>query len=242
MKYEKLINLKVLPSGIPNGKEEFIHLPYKEEVKLFNSIKDGDINALYEKIKLLKYIPVGRVSKNDIKQYRYIGICFITLAVRYAVSGGMNEKEAYSFSDSFIEKIDLLDSPEKIIKLIALSAIKLTNSVKENQKNELYSPHIRKCIRYIEDNICEKITVNKLADMCGISCDYLSSVFKKEYGENLSSYILSRKLEAAETMLVDGVSQKDICRILSFSSQSYFINAFRKKHGITPGEFKREAE
>lgn len=230
-----------MPAGISDSSEKFIHLPYKEEVKLFTCIRDGDIKALYEKIKLLECIPVGRVSQNDIKQYRYIGICFITLAVRYAVSGGMSEKEAYSFSDVFIEKIDALDSPEKITKLIALSAIKLTNSVNESRKNAVYSPHIRKCIRYVEENICEKITVNKLARVCGLSCDYLSAAFKKEYGENLSGYILTKKLEAAQTMLADGASQKDVCRTLSFSSQSYFINVFRKKYGITPGEFKREA-
>lgn len=242
MDFGKLINLRVLPSCVTNSKESFLHLPYKEEVKLFGCIKEGNAAALYEKIKLLEYIPVGRLSENEIRQYRYIAICFITLAVRYAVEGGMNESEAYAFSDSFIGKIDSIRSGEEIVRQIAVSAIKLTNSVCESRKNARYSPYVRKCIHYVNDNLGSKITVGQLAAVCNLSGDYLSSVFKREYGCNLSDFILSEKLSAARTMLADGMKQEEICSCLAFSSQSYFISAFKREYGITPGKFRKEAQ
>lgn len=237
MDFNSLISLKVLPSSVAKNEEEYLHLPYKEEAKILNGIRKGDINEL-KKLTFLKSIPVGKLSGNSVKQYRYIAICFITLAVRSAISGGMNENEAYSFGDYFIQRIDRINSCEEIINQIALGAIKLTNSVGESRKNAKYSPHIRKCIQYVNDNLNKKITVSRLAEICGVSGDYLSSIFKKEYGMGLSDFILTRKLEAARTMLTDGVSQCEICYTLAFSSQSHFINSFKKKYGITPGQFR----
>lgn len=238
MDFNNYITLKTLPVTLTNGKEKILHLPYKDEVRLFNIIHNGDTQSLMNIIKLSKTIPVGSLSDNNVKQTRYLAVCFITLAVRYAVSGGMNEDEAYSFSDYFIRQIDTLKTSEEIINRMALGAIELTNSVRESRINVKYPPYVRKCIQYINDNLDKKITVSVLAELCGVSCDYLSSVFKKDYGENLSEYIMNRKLDAARNMLIDGMKQSDICYTLAFSSQSHFINAFKKKYGVTPGQYK----
>lgn len=242
MDFSKYINLKVLPRSVAGSEAGSLHLPYKDEVRLMNLIHDGKTDELFEAIKFIRTIPVGALSENNIKQYRYIAICFITLAVRYAISGGMDEDEAYSFSDYFIRQIDRTRSPEEIINHIAIGAIRLSNSVKESRTNAKYSPYIRKCIKYVNDNLDRKITVSDLSDVCGVSCDYLSTVFKKEYGTNLSCYIMDRKLDAAAGMLLGGKSQSDVCYTLAFSSQSYFISVFRKKYGVTPGEYIRSVK
>lgn len=237
MNFSKYINLKILPSSVTGQSENTLHLPYKEEVHMMNIIREGKADELLQLVKLLSVIPVGELSHSTVTQYRYIAICFITLAVRYAISGGMNESEAYSFSDYFIRQIDALNTSEEILNHIALAFVKLTNSVHESKTNAKYSPYVRKCINYINDNLTKKITVGELAEVCNVSGDYLSSVFKKEYGKNLSEYIMERKLDAARTMLADGMKQSEVCYTLSFSSQSYFINAFKKQFGITPGKY-----
>ena len=122
MDFNSLISLKVLPVSVAKNEEEYLHLPYKEEAKILNSIRKGDINEL-KKITFLKNIPVGKLSGNSVKQYRYIAICFITLAVRSAISGGMNENEAYSFGDYFIQRIDRINSCEEIINQIRLKIV-----------------------------------------------------------------------------------------------------------------------
>lgn len=240
MNFSDYINFKVLPESVSGGAEKMLHLPYKEEKKLLSIIKDGNIDELMNLIKLSRTIPVGQLSVSDLKQTRYLAICFITLAVRYAISGGINESDAYSFSDYFIKQLDALHSSEEIINRMALSAIKLTNSVRESRINARYSPYVRKSIQYINENLDKKISVTTLSDVCGVSENHLSSVFKKEYGENLSSYIMERKLDAAANMLLDGRSQSEVCYTLAFSSQSYFINAFKKKFGVTPGKYKNQ--
>ena len=46
----------------------------------------------------IQNITVGQMSDDELKQQKYMAVSFITLATRYAIQGGMNENNAYSFS------------------------------------------------------------------------------------------------------------------------------------------------
>ena len=117
------------------------------------------------------------------------------------------------------------------------AAIELTNKVSLCRKNLNYSPHIRKCVAYINKNLGKKLTVNSVAKHCKLSSDYLSKLFKDEMGVNLSAYITHQKLELAQTLLWEGCDNDRVCEALGFSSQSHFISLFKKEYGITPREY-----
>ena len=77
------------------------HTRYNEELKLFSCIQQGDINKLIDEMKKLNTsVTTGKLSNDSITQYRYLAVSTITLATSYAIQGGLNEKEAYDFSDS----------------------------------------------------------------------------------------------------------------------------------------------
>lgn len=177
------------------------------------------------------------MSKNELQQQKYMAVSFITLATRYAIQGGVEENDAYNYSDEFILKIDSAKSKAKINSLIVDAAIELTNKVSLRQKNFNYSPHVRKCVAYINKNLDKKITVSDVAEHCNLSSDYLSHLFKAEMGVNLSNYITHQKLELSQALLFEGYDNEKICYLLDFSSQSLFISLFKKEYGMTPGEF-----
>ena len=147
------------------------------------------------------------------------------------------DKEAYDFSDRVIMLVDSMNSRVKILNLLAKEIISLTNMVNKSKLKPSQSPHVRKCICYINENINKKITVSMLSEICNISSDYLSQIFKEEKGENLSAYITRRKLEAAKDMIVQGKNNNEICEVLGFSSVSHFITAFKRTYHITPTEY-----
>ena len=182
-------------------------------------------------------IVVGNMSSSNIRQHQYMAVSCITLATRYAIQGGLDETEAYNFSDDFIRTVDTIDTSAHIMEYVAEKIIELTNLVAANSKRLKYSPYIRKCMSYINKNLHNKISVSDLAEECGLSADYISHLFKKEVGENLSSFILKQKLEVSKTLLFEGFDNNKICFTLGFCSQSHFISAFKKEYGITPREF-----
>lgn len=229
----ELINIKTL-----ENEANVKHTRYTTEIKIFSCVQQGDINKLIKELKNISALVVtGKLSNDSVMQYRYLAVSTITLATRYAIQGGLNEKEAYDFSDRVIMLVDGMNSKVKILNLLAKEIINLTNMVHKSKLKPSQSPHVRKCICYINENINEKITVSMLSEICNISSDYLSQIFKEEMGENLSTYITKRKLEEAKEMLAKGKSNHEICEALGFSSVSHFITAFKRNYNMTPAEY-----
>ncbi len=219
------------------------HTPYSAEIRLFSCVQQGDIDSLLIQIKNLdSLIVMGKMSDDDLMQHKYMAVSAITLATRYAIQGGLNETKAYEFSDRVIRTIDSLTDKNKIFMCLGIEIIRLTGDVKKNKKQPEFSPHIRNCIKYVNENLCEKISVSDVAGHCGISADYLSQIFKREIGENLGSYIVRQKLEKAKSLFLEGLSSKEICAVLGFSSQAYFVTLFKRYYKMTPSEYVKLAK
>jgi len=214
------------------------HTPYSAEIRLFSCVQQGDIESLITQLKNLdSLIVMGKMSDDDLMQHKYMAVSTITLATRYAIQGGLNENKAYEFSDRVIKTIDKLTDKNEIFMCLGIEIVNLTRDVKKNKKQPEFSPHIRNCIKYINENLYQKISVASVADCCGISADYLSQIFKKEIGENLSSYIVRQKLEKAKSLLLGGMSSKEICIEVGFSSQAYFVTLFKRYYNMTPSDY-----
>lgn len=216
------------------------HTPYWAEIRLFSCVQQGDIEKLVGELKNIdSSIITGRMSDDEIMQHKYMAVSAITLATRYAIQGGLNEKTAYEFSDNAISQIDRLSMKADILLCLANEIAKLTKMVKKSKLHPCHSPHVRKCVCYISENLGEKITVGGLSKICGVSSDYLSQIFKDEMGEYLSSYILRKKLEAAKMMIMQGKKNAEICKSLGISSQSHFITLFKRFYNMTPNEYRK---
>ena len=214
------------------------HTPYSAEIRLFSCIQQGDVASLLQQIKGIDSLVVmGEMSDDELMQYKYMAVSTITLATRYAIQGGLNETKAYAFSVRVIKAVDKLKNKNDIILFMGKEIVKLTHEVQKSKCRPEFSPHTRNCVMFVNDNLSRKITVADVADNCGISADYLSQVFKRETGENLSTYIMRQKLEKAKEMLRQGAGTKDICMSLGFSSQSYFVTAFKRLYNMTPTEY-----
>lgn len=244
----ELSKIEMLPKSVENALFEQretgrVHTPYQAEIRFYSCIGQGDCERLESEMKSFfgSGFVIGRMSDNDLRQMQYWAVSCITLATRYAIQGGLGELDAFNFSDSCIRLIDASTSPDAIAELMPKKALELTAAVGNARHSLMYSPHVRACISYINKNLHGKLTVQGIAEECKVSSDYLSSLFKKETGQNISKYILQRKLYAAKGMLDDGMKCGEISYYLSFCSQSHFIACFKKEFGITPQKYLGKA-
>lgn len=212
------------------------HTPYQAECAFYDCIRQGDLHLLDEKMQQYfeKGVVVGKLSDDALRQMQYWGVSSITLAVRAAMQGGLDELYAYNLSDSYIQSIDKMQSPDDILHFLIEKAGELTVLVSKVRGRLRYSPYVRRCMACVERRLHEKITVASLAEEIGITADYLSAVFKKETGEALSRYVLKRKLDEAKRLLENGCESDFVAYTLSFCSESYFISCFKRTVGVTP--------
>jgi AraC-like DNA-binding protein len=107
-------------------------------------------------------------------------------------------------------------------------------------KQTLYPKPIIICMDYIYDYLHTKLSLSQLAKAAGLSPSYLSRLFHKETGMTISEYITRKRVEAAENMLkFSDHSCIEISNYLCFSSESHFIQVFKKQTGYTPREYRK---
>ena len=100
------------------------------------------------------------------------------------------------------------------------------------------------CVKqYIYINYMKEIGVEQLAEMVYMAPSYLSCVFKKETGQNLSKFIKSVRMEKAKEML-ENTHMKivNISTEVGYPNVSYFCQSFREYFGISPQKFRANGE
>lgn len=94
---------------------------------------------------------------------------------------------------------------------------------------------------YIKNNLCEELTVERLAEVVFLNQQYLMRLFKKETGKSILEYITEKKIALAKELLTKSeMSTSRISDKLGYSNYSYFIKIFRREVGKTPREYKEE--
>jgi AraC-like DNA-binding protein len=85
-----------------------------------------------------------------------------------------------------------------------------------------------------------RLTVAKLADLAGISRQYLSRVFQDQIGVSPKLYCRLARFRAllAESLVV-AADWADVAATGGYSDQSHMIAEFRKFSGVTPAQFIR---
>lgn len=215
------------------------HSPYDKEMAFYESVRSGNIELAKFLSTPLCSEGYGRLSKDDLRNIKYHLIISIAMITRFCIEGGMPSEEAYSLSDRLIMLADDAASIENIHEIHNKTIEEFCNTMYNIKLRGVYSLQVLKSIDFIKSHIYEKFMISDVADYLGLSIPYLSRIFKSETGENISEYIIKRKIEIALIMLkYSDKSITDISCNLNFSSQSYFTKVFRKYTGMTPKEYK----
>ena len=218
------------------------HAPYEREYGFYNAVQLGDVKTIRQKYlatPIHEKDGLGTLSFSETRSILYHVIISIAMVIRYCIEGGMDAEVAYHLSDLYIQRADTCKTKPELSDLHREMAIDYTSRMRKMQKEKVYSKHIIVCMEHVNEHLHEKISVKDLASVTGLHENYLSHLFKQEMGITVLQYVQDKKLEQAEYMLKHtNESVSEIANQLSFSSQSYFIQVFKKKNGVTPKEYR----
>ncbi|MDY3619361.1 response regulator transcription factor [Agathobaculum sp.] len=94
---------------------------------------------------------------------------------------------------------------------------------------------------YIAQHYAEDLSLENLAGQVYLSPSYLSKLFKREVGENLSTYVQGVRIEQAKTLLrTTGLKTYEVAERVGISDPVYFSRIFKKLTGVKPKDFRRE--
>ncbi|MBQ7186195.1 MAG: helix-turn-helix domain-containing protein [Ruminococcus sp.] len=222
-----------------NRENNFHHHKYDEEMLQYEYIKSGDMRAIDEAKRMIHSAETGHLSDDPLKNLLYLCIANITLVTRFAIEGGMDAEKAYNASDLYIQKYDKAKTTDEIYALHGEMTEYFVKAVAAAKKENVFSKQVVQCIDYIHYHLHEQIVVGELAKMVRLNESYLSVLFKRETGMNITEYVIVKRMEAAENMLkYSDYTLNEISDILHFSSYSHFARTFRKYYNTSPKEYR----
>ena len=102
------------------------------------------------------------------------------------------------------------------------------------------SVEIFEAVRYIEENLTQRLTLNQVASSINLSPNYLSSLFKKELGVGFVDYITEKRVERAKELLENtGLRTYEVAQQAGFVDESYFSKTFKRLTGKRPSAFRK---
>lgn len=113
---------------------------------------------------------------------------------------------------------------------------------RDNQLKRSHISGIRKAVLYIESHLNEKISLDGIAQLVGLTPNYFSTLFHKFCNIRFQDYLNARRIEKASQMLADEKNDLNIIEIAEqcgFNNTANFNKAFKKQTGMTPSEYKR---
>jgi two-component system response regulator YesN len=134
------------------------------------------------------------------------------------------QEEARSFGQLFIQENDLLSESEQQEPL---------------EDMETFNYLIRRICEYIKKHLEEDLSLSALSNIFHINPSYLSRIFHKETGTQLSQYITEARIDKAIALLKTTDDKiYEIAEKVGFETAGYFTKVFCRAVGMSPKEFR----
>lgn len=99
---------------------------------------------------------------------------------------------------------------------------------------------VERAREYMEEHYHEELTLQKVAEVVGISGGYLSTLFSQFMGEGFVDSLNRIRIEHACDYLKQSLFKTyEIAYKVGFRDEKYFARVFKKIKGMTPSEYKR---
>ncbi|WP_210259155.1 AraC family transcriptional regulator [Agrobacterium sp. a22-2] len=129
---------------------------------------------------------------------------------------------------------------ESLVGSIATALLDLPQQTGEQANGRLTQAQMNRLVSRLNARGDYRMSVGDMAATVGLSESWFATVFKQTTGKTPLQWQLSRRIELAQTLLVEGhLSLADIAAQLGFSDQAHLTKAFRQTVGETPAAWRR---
>lgn len=118
-----------------------------------------------------------------------------------------------------------------------------TLSAGEQSSRDKSNARLKRLIRFVDEHYMHKIRLSDFAEMEGCSVSYLSHFVKDTLNQSFQDYVNTVRFNCACKLIASGERRMlDVCVESGFSDYRYFSRTFRQQVGMTPEEYRLQAE
>lgn len=244
VKYVNLYNnddedYKMIPKEEFEIFEKAVARRYECENTLLKYIAKGNYEmASYEGRKFISYPsePKLKTHLRDVKTHMLAGN---TLFRKTVESTKVHPFYLHEISRKYAYKIEVCTSQNELNNLYDKMIREYCTLVRTKSMKQ-YSPVVRDVLNYIDFNLNLPLTLEMLAEKYELSVPYLATLFKKEVGSTIISYINKQRIETACKLLnSSNMSIQDISAAVGIMDSNYFTRLFKKETGYSPRTYRQ---
>ena len=223
-------------SDIKDNKQSY-YFPISLELKLHTAIKAADLSTSNEILDYLYNENIkNRVLSYDMKQYFVNNLQY---TIQRALHESDNSDLASGLSKKVSQKFDFGSNYFAFYDIIEKSC-----DVIKNKQYSYQNKLIDEIIDYIEVNFKNDLYLTSIAEKFELSETYLSHIFKKITGENISRFLECKRIEYACNMFAKDsqIHIKDVAREVGYNNELTFRRAFKRHVYLTPSKYIEQLE
>lgn len=100
--------------------------------------------------------------------------------------------------------------------------------------------YLKRARQYITDHLCEELNVPQIAAFVGINHSYLQTLFSKQFGCGLMTYVSNQRMDRASFLLKNSnMGITDIAFHVGFNSRQHFGYTFEKRFAMSPKQYRK---
>ena len=122
--------------------------------------------------------------------------------------------------------------------LLSLYERHATAAVGDSATSKVAEEYVKRVLRHMNDRSNEKMTLESLASVCGITKFHLAREFKRYTGQTVLSYLNTLRCERAALLIAEGKSVTEAALSTGFESLSYFSRTYKRIFGTSPKNAK----
>lgn len=207
--------------------------------RLFMKVYSGQTTEANKEIEEMFSIP--GIELNDCK---YMALDLLVACMRYPfmcrIKCRIQEEEYdFSFLQDGIKVIDNAHSVEEITQYL-MKGFSLLAVQNHKNADDRYQNIVNNIIHYLEEHYSEDLTLDSVADQFHMSKTYVSRLLKRYVNQSFLKMLIDIRMDVARKMIMeDKYKMYEIAERVGYNDFSYFIQAFKKKYGVTPNEYRK---
>ncbi len=135
-------------------------------------------------------------------------------------------------------------APFHLIGHLYLFLDALTRSVSSTTlsgKGRLRDFYVHEALSFIEQNFQNDISVENIANSCGLNRSYFGKIFKDAIGKTPQEFLMDyRMTKASELLKLTRLSISDISKAVGYDNPLHFSRAYKNRFGVSPREWRNQ--
>jgi two-component system, response regulator YesN len=186
--------------------------------------------------------PVGETALKSylLKNYLLVDVIVATAQFVHELGGAIDEVvPGLAAVQTLLANTQTVEQLRAQVREILLGAL-----VFRDQLNHPYASLIRQAKDYIDRHYADpELALNEVAAHVNHSASHFSALFSQETCQTFKDYLTAVRIKKAKELLrTSTLKSAEIAYQVGYSDPHYFSAAFRKNTGLSPTEFRQQAQ